>query len=420
MSWHSATDLPLYFCFNSVPSTYMIERGDNAHRFFERTGDPTRRYALKSRETYSREQKKTELQGKKYFHATKLKDLIMDYALPRKGMADEEKERGRCKLEQLALEASAVNGIRTEKQNRLALIDFLQGVLKLDPIVRWSPQQAKNHPFVTGERFTGPYQPENFRRLHLPQPTDKELPILSQAPILPTSQPVMSNARIQNTFSSSQNLRPRSKTFSNSSSSSSPASQKQKSFPAVDAIQEDVTPQAMSTATDVERNHQWVADNGRDSFRYRSRPVDNASGPVSTLGQEGLKRRSTHGPSKSAIITDSNLKRSPSDVHRVKIDDRLRIRYGDEYRYESSDHISSSRRGPEADVEAQTKAGRRNTGTFLTGEPQGLIPIPDRQRDLEEGNANMGESYQNNPAATDSIGLNMVGGLLRRRASERP
>lgn len=399
----------------------MIERGDNAHRYFERTGDPTRRYALKSRETYSREQKKTELQGKKYFHATKLKDLIMDYALPRKGMNDQEKERGRCTMDQLAIKMQSVNGIRTEKQNRLALIDFLQGVLKLDPIVRWSPQQAKNHPFITGERFTGPYQPDNFRRIQLPvakevEPTPTIQQPTPQGPILPTVQPVMSSARIQDTFSSSQKLRPRSKTFS-TSSSSSPASHKQKLVPIVDTIQEDVTPQAISTATDVDRNHQWVADSGQDSFRYRSRQADSLSGPASSFAQEGLKRRSTHGPSKFAVNTDINLKRSPSDVHRVKIDDKVRIHYGDEFRYENSDQIS--RRGLDTDVEAQTKAGRRNTGTFFSVEPQRSIPLPDRQRDLEEGNANMGESLQPKQAAADSIGLGMVGGLLRRRASER-
>lgn len=29
----------------------------------------------------------------------------------------------------------------------------------LDPEVRWSPQQALQHPFLTGARFTGPFQP---------------------------------------------------------------------------------------------------------------------------------------------------------------------------------------------------------------------------------------------------------------------
>lgn len=42
--------------------------------------------------------------------------------------------------------------------NRRAFVDFVQGLLNLDPIQRWSPQQAAKHPFITGEKFTGPYQ----------------------------------------------------------------------------------------------------------------------------------------------------------------------------------------------------------------------------------------------------------------------
>src|SRR2546423_12312542 len=44
-------------------------------------------------------------------------------------------------------------------QNRLAFIDFVQGLLNLNPIERWSPQQAKLHPFITGEKFTGKFTP---------------------------------------------------------------------------------------------------------------------------------------------------------------------------------------------------------------------------------------------------------------------
>ena len=29
----------------------------------------------------------------------------------------------------------------------------------MDPETRWSPQQALQHPFLTGARFTGPFQP---------------------------------------------------------------------------------------------------------------------------------------------------------------------------------------------------------------------------------------------------------------------
>lgn len=42
--------------------------------------------------------------------------------------------------------------------NRTAFINFVEGLLNLDPIQRWSPQQASKHPFITGEKYTGPYE----------------------------------------------------------------------------------------------------------------------------------------------------------------------------------------------------------------------------------------------------------------------
>ena len=43
--------------------------------------------------------------------------------------------------------------------NRQSFTDFLRGLLQLNPLERWSPQQAKLHPFITGEKWTGPYNP---------------------------------------------------------------------------------------------------------------------------------------------------------------------------------------------------------------------------------------------------------------------
>lgn len=40
----------------------------------------------------------------------------------------------------------------------------MQGLLNLNPIERWSPQQAKQHPFITGEPFTCPFQPPFISR----------------------------------------------------------------------------------------------------------------------------------------------------------------------------------------------------------------------------------------------------------------
>jgi len=43
--------------------------------------------------------------------------------------------------------------------NRLAFIDFVRGLLSINPLERWSPQQAKLHPFITQQKFTGPFVP---------------------------------------------------------------------------------------------------------------------------------------------------------------------------------------------------------------------------------------------------------------------
>lgn len=41
---------------------------------------------------------------------------------------------------------------------RASFIDFVTGLLNMDPIKRWSPQQAKMHPFITGEKFAGHWE----------------------------------------------------------------------------------------------------------------------------------------------------------------------------------------------------------------------------------------------------------------------
>jgi hypothetical protein len=46
----------------------------------------------------------------------------------------------------------------TEMYIRTVFIDFVLGLLNMDPIKRWSPQQAKLHPFITGERFNGHWE----------------------------------------------------------------------------------------------------------------------------------------------------------------------------------------------------------------------------------------------------------------------
>ena len=45
-----------------------------------------------------------------------------------------------------------------EMNNRVAFIDFVRGLLTTNPLERWSPQQAKMHPFITQQKFN-PNQP---------------------------------------------------------------------------------------------------------------------------------------------------------------------------------------------------------------------------------------------------------------------
>lgn len=45
-------------------------------------------------------------------------------------------------------------------QNREAFIDFVHGLLNINPLERWSPQQARTHPFITQQKYTGPFQPQ--------------------------------------------------------------------------------------------------------------------------------------------------------------------------------------------------------------------------------------------------------------------
>lgn len=47
----------------------------------------------------------------------------------------------------------------SEMNNRIAFIDFVRGLLNINALERWSPQQAKQHPFITQQKFTGPFAP---------------------------------------------------------------------------------------------------------------------------------------------------------------------------------------------------------------------------------------------------------------------
>ncbi|KAM5474359.1 dual specificity protein kinase yak1 [Microsporum audouinii] len=124
-----------------LPPVWMLENGKQAGEFFEKTQDEfgRRSFRLKSMEQYSREHNTKEQPSKKYFQATTLPEIIRTYAMPRKNMKQAEIDR--------------------EMNNRVAFIDFVRGLLSINPLERWSPQQAKLHPFITQQKFTQPFVP---------------------------------------------------------------------------------------------------------------------------------------------------------------------------------------------------------------------------------------------------------------------
>ncbi|KAG8740802.1 dual specificity protein kinase yak1 [Ceratobasidium sp. 414] len=133
-----------------MPPSYMLEMGKQTNNFFSSYSDEygRKRYRLKSLEQYSREHNTNEQPGKKYFAATTLPDIIRTAA-------------GASKSGKLAENDK-------ESNSRASFIDFVSGLLNLNPIERWSPQQAKGHPFITGERFERPYVPSGTNPRNTP------------------------------------------------------------------------------------------------------------------------------------------------------------------------------------------------------------------------------------------------------------
>jgi dual specificity protein kinase YAK1 len=142
-----------------LPPTWMLEMGKQSGEFFEKVHDEygRRSYRLKSMEQYSREHSTKEQPSKKYFQATTLPEIIRSYSMPRKNMKPNETERGNHPPQSFSPGLKADSN--AEMNNRTAFIDFVQGLLNINPLERWTPQQAKLHPFITQAKFTGPFVP---------------------------------------------------------------------------------------------------------------------------------------------------------------------------------------------------------------------------------------------------------------------
>lgn len=128
------------------PPNWMLEMGKNTSKFMTKLNeceiqDSKRKYRLKTVEEFNNDFKDiNEKPGKQYFKWSKLNDIIKNYKIPKNIQHSDDL-------------------IRQELNQRECLINFLNGILNINPLERWTPQQASLHPFITNQPFTGEWFP---------------------------------------------------------------------------------------------------------------------------------------------------------------------------------------------------------------------------------------------------------------------
>ena len=127
------------------PPSVMMEIGKEVPKYFVKgaafstsSGKVSNHWHLKSKDLFEKEYKCTIGDSKRYFSGISIEEIINLYPMSKKKTA--------CEQER-------------EKQLRAALCDLVKGALNLNPLERWTPQQAKKHPYLTGEPFLQPFDP---------------------------------------------------------------------------------------------------------------------------------------------------------------------------------------------------------------------------------------------------------------------
>jgi len=118
------------------PPEGLMAGAKHAARFFARA--PGGGWALQTPAEHEALTGTAPALGKRYFAATTLPGLVQGAPL-RRGLSEQEALR--------------------EAAQRVALLDWLQGCLELDPAARWTPLQAAAHPFITGAPLLAPWRP---------------------------------------------------------------------------------------------------------------------------------------------------------------------------------------------------------------------------------------------------------------------
>jgi serine/threonine protein kinase len=112
-----------------LPPPRLLRRGKSTHKLFVRTA-PNFDYRLKTASEYTMSTGIELAPPKRYLKHDTLHDLVTKYPMKRSLTPDE---------------------IASEEQQRVAFLHFLQGLLNVDPVRRWTATQAAQHPFVLNE-----------------------------------------------------------------------------------------------------------------------------------------------------------------------------------------------------------------------------------------------------------------------------
>ncbi|KAJ6252952.1 homeodomain interacting protein kinase [Anaeramoeba flamelloides] len=118
----------------------MLENGRVTKRYYDFIDD---QYILKTREQYSIENRISFEKPRKIFNYTTLKEIILNCQL-KKNVTKEEFEK--------------------DQQRKLILVDLLEGLLQIDPEVRWNAKETFQHPFFTGKPFKDKFIPKRDRK----------------------------------------------------------------------------------------------------------------------------------------------------------------------------------------------------------------------------------------------------------------
>lgn len=109
-------------------------------------------WRLKTREEFERDEHKKEPTPKKYFNFKSLEQMIE--LVPYKNNQSQ-------------------RSLKDEQEGRLCFLQFLWGVLQINPDERWTPKQAAQHPFITHSPYDPDFQP----------PADEPVPSFTRAPL---------------------------------------------------------------------------------------------------------------------------------------------------------------------------------------------------------------------------------------------